>query len=155
MIGLALKLLSFLPNFTTQVADYLHKRADVELQGFKTGTEADTARYQAWLSAQVEINRMKLAANAWWGAKLIILIAGVPAAAHFGAVMLDSIPFPYLWLGDWFLPYFGTHKVGSWGIPKLPAPYDGYQWAIVQSFFIVMPVQTLSSAAGQWLARKR
>lgn len=40
------------------------------------------------------------------------------------------------------------------GIPALPPPYDTYQWAIVQSFFLVMPAMPLANAVSQWLARK-
>jgi hypothetical protein len=149
MIALVLKALSFLPGFTSSVVDYMKAKADVELKGFTTGTDADTARYKAWTEAQTEANRMKVVANGWWGAKLIILTAGWPASVHFAAVMLDSLPF--------WIPLFmdKAHVVGSWGVPKLPTPYDGYQWAIVQSFFIVTPIMPLASAAGQWLARKR
>ncbi len=147
--GILTFLFKFLPGFTGQVTDLLKQRADVELKGFQTGSEQDTLRYKAWVEAQAEANRAKLVANGWWGAKLIILTAGWPASIHFAAVMLDSLPF--------WVPLFmdRAHEIGSWKIPKLPAPYDGYQWMIVQSFFIVTPIMPLASAAGQWLARKR
>lgn len=141
MLNVLFGLLSAIPGLANKFFDWSSKKIDANLDGFKTATGVDLAAFQAWLTASVEVNRMKLAQNAWWGAKLIILTAGFPAALHFGAVMLDSIPFPF-------------HKVGSWGIPKLPSPYDGYQWSIVQSFFLVMPAMTLINAVSQWLNRR-
>jgi hypothetical protein len=138
-VSILFLILNAIPGLAGKFLDWQVKKANVELDGFKTGAEVDLAAFQAHLAAQVEINRMKVAQNAWWGAKLIILIAGIPASLHFGAVFLDTIIPPF----------------GSWGIPRLPAPYDVYQWAIVQSFFLVMPVQTLASAVSQWLGRKR
>lgn len=135
-------LLTAIPGLAEKFLDWQVKRANVELEGFKVGATVDVEAFKAHLAAQVETNRMKMAQNAWWGAKLIILIAGVPSALHFGLVMLDSIPFPY-------------HPPGSWGIVALPKPYDAYQWMIVQSFFLVMPVQTLAGAVSQWLNRRR
>lgn len=121
------------------VLGHVQKLADTELAGFTAGTAADTARTVAYLNFALENNRLKLAQQGWWGARAIILIAGLPASMHFAAVFLDSVIPPY----------------GSWGIPKVPPPYDGYQWAIVQSFFLVAPAMPLASAAASWLARKR
>jgi hypothetical protein len=44
---------------------------------------------------------------------------------------------------------------GSWGIPALPPPYDGYERDIVLSFFIVMPAMPVVGALATWLGRKR
>jgi hypothetical protein len=116
---------------------YLGKRQEVQLDGFRNATGFDLDAYKAALAAQIEINRIRASANAWIGARIITMVAGLPAAMHFGSVMLDS-----------------TFQFG-WGIPKVPAPYDGYEWAIVQSFFIVAPVMPLVSATAAWLSRKR
>jgi hypothetical protein len=142
MISMLSSLIGLIPGLAEKFLDWQVKRANVELEGFKTGATVDMEAFKSYLGAQVENNRLKLAQNAWWGAKVIILCAGLPASIHFGAVMLDSMPLP-------------GHAVGSWGIAALPKPYDTYQWAIVQSFFLVMPVQTLASAAAQWLNRGR
>lgn len=120
---------------------YLSKRADVGLETTKAG-----------LTATVENNKTKVAANGWWGAKLIILTAGLPAALHMGAVFIDTTPF--------WIPLFmdGAHVVGSWGIEKLPPPYDDYQRDIVLSFFIVLPVMQvtggIASAIAGWIAKR-
>jgi hypothetical protein len=116
---------------------YLGKKQEVRLDGFRNATGFDLEAYKAALDAQIETSRFRAAANAWIGARIITMVAGLPAAVHFGAVMLDS-----------------TFRFG-WGIPKVPAPYDGYEWAIVQSFFIVAPAMPLVSATAAWLSRKR
>lgn len=134
--------LKLIPGLAGKFLDWQVQRANVELDGFKTAAGFDNAAYMAWLNATIEINRIKLANNAWWGAKAIILTAGWPCAIHMAAVMLDSMPF------------YG-HAVGAWGIPKPPAPYDGYQRDIVMSFFIIMPAMPVVTAVSQWLGRKR
>lgn len=120
-----------LPGLANGLLQYLNKRADVGLETTK-----------AWLSTIVQNNALKIAANGWWGAKLIILTAGLPMAAHMAAVALDTLIPPF----------------GSWGIPKLPPPYDGYQRDIVLSFFIIMPAMqvtgALASAIQGWLTRR-
>lgn len=131
-----------IPGLAEKFLDWQIKRANIDLEGFKTAAGFDTEAYKAWLSAVTEANNAKLAANAWWGAKLIILTAGWPCAIHLAAVILDSLPF-------W------GHPVGSWGVPRPPAPYDQYERDIVLSFFIVAPAMPLISAASQWLGRRR
>ncbi len=127
---------------------YQEKKLDTNLEGFKTAAGIDSAAYSAYLQAQVVTNGQKLAANAWWGAKLIIFTAGWASALQFTAVMLDSMPF--------WIPLFmaEAHAVGSWGVPKPPAPYDQYQHDILLSFFIVMPAMPVVSAVAQWLGRR-
>jgi hypothetical protein len=132
-------LLGFLPGFATSVLNYLTKKADRELEGFRVGSQVDLEAAKAYLAAQVETNRIKAAANGWWGARMIILIAGLPMACHMAAVALDTLIPPY----------------GSWGIPKLPPPYDGYERDIILSFFIIMPAMPVVSALATWLGRKR
>lgn len=115
---------------------YLGKKEDVKLDGFRNATGFDLEAYKAALDAQIETSRIRISANSWIGARLITMVAGLPAAVHFGAVMLDS-----------------TFQFG-WSVPKVPAPYDSYEWAIVQSFFIVAPAMPLVSATAAWLSRK-
>jgi len=123
------------------IVGYQEKKLDTNLEGFKTASGIDHQAYSAYLQAQVVTNGQKQVANAWWGAKVIIFTAGGAASLHFSAVMLDSMPF-------W------GHEVGSWGVPKPPPPYDGYQRDILLSFFIVMPAMPIVSAVSQWLGRK-
>lgn len=126
-----------LTNLVGAVLTHLDKKTDVALDGFKAGAEADTARYQAALALEAETNRIKAAQNGWWGARLIILLVGVPCAVHFAAVTLDS-----------------TFRF-NWAVAKLPAPYDTYEWVILQSFFLVKLASPLVSATSAWLAARR
>lgn len=119
------------------VIGYLAKRTDANLEGFKAGAGADSERLKALLDAHVEMSRLKAAQNSWWGAKLIVLVAGLPCAIHFAAIMLDS-----------------TFRFG-WGIAKVPEPYSTYEWAVLQSFFLVLPAMPLVSAASAWMRGRR
>lgn len=127
---------------------YQEKKLDTNLEGFKTAAGIDSAAYTAYLNVQVQTNGQKIAANAWWGAKLIILTAGWSASLQFAAIMLDSMPF---WIP---LVMSEAHVVGSWKVPTPPPPYDGYQRDILLSFFIIMPALPIVSAVAQWLGRK-
>jgi hypothetical protein len=132
-------LLGFLPGFASSVLNYLDKRADRELRGFEIGATIDREGRRDYLAALVEVNKIKVAASGWWGAKVIILLSGLPASCHMAAVFLDTLIPPF----------------GSWGIPALPSPYDGYERDIVLSFFIIMPAMPVMGALATWLGRKR
>ena len=139
MFGMILGfLLNVFPKLAEKFFDYQVKKATTEAEAFKSAGGLDLEAFKAHLQANLDNNRLKLAQNSWWGAKLIILLVGIPAALHWAAIFLDTIIPPF----------------GSWGIPKLPAPYDTYQWVIVQSFFLVVPVQTGVNAMAQWLNRR-
>jgi hypothetical protein len=137
MLALGSLLQAVVQGIVGPLFGYLGKKQEVQLDGFRNATGVDLDAYKAALDAQIETSRIRAAANAWIGARIITMVAGLPAAVHFGAVMLDS-----------------TFRFG-WGIPKVPAPYDQYEWAIVQSFFIVAPAMPLVSATAAWLSRKR
>lgn len=139
MFGL---LFGILPGLARSALEYFNKKADVELQGYTTGTQADTERLRYYLAAQVETNRLKLAQQSWWGARLIILITGLPAALHMGAVFVDSTF------------QLGCGSYGCLQVPKIPAPYDTYEYAIVQSFIIITPAQPVLNSFASWLRRK-
>jgi hypothetical protein len=141
LLSVLFSVLKLVPGLADKFFQWQIQKGNIELDGFKTAAGFDMEAYKAWLAATVQTNGQKLAANAWWGAKLIILTAGWPCAIHMAAVILDSMPFP-------------GHPVGAWGIPRPPAPYDQYERDIVMSFFIVAPVMPLVSAAAQWIGRK-
>lgn len=118
-----------------KIADILQKRADAQV-AMRTSDNTTGAQIAAdLLRANVETNKQKLLQQGWWGAKAIILIAGVPAAVHMGAIFLDS-----------------TFTFG-WGIPKIPEPYDSYEERIVLSFFILQPVNGLIGVINAWVRR--
>lgn len=137
-----------IPGLARAALAYFERKQDRELEGFKTATGVDREAFRDYLNASVENNKTRLIANGWWGAKLIILTAGWPASIHMAAVFLDSFA--------WWIPILMSeaHAIGSWGVVKLPAPYDAYQRDIVLSFFIVMPAMPVVSAVATWLGRK-
>jgi hypothetical protein len=47
---------------------------------------------------------------------------------------------------EWLGPRFG--------VLKLPAPYDTFEWAVVSSFFLVHAVNLGKSNVASWLGRK-
>lgn len=142
MWGTMFSIISAIPGLAEKFLDWNIKRANVDLEGFKTGAQVDLDGYRAYLTAQVEVSRIKLAAMSWWGAKAIILVAGLPAAVQFAAVMLDSTPLPF-------------KTIGSWRVPLPPPPYDQWQKEIILSFFILAPAIPIVSAIARWLERKR
>lgn len=152
MLAILFKVISVIPGLAEKFLNWQIQRANVELEGFRVGANVDLEAFRAHLQAQVDNNRLKLAQNSWWGAKLIIIMAGVPAALHFALVILDS-SCPASW--GWNIVNDTTVAGCGFKFAKLPAPYDMYQWAIVQSFFLVMPVQTGVNALAQWLNRRR
>lgn len=137
MIGLLLKI----PQIAMAVIGYLNKQTDATLTAGKDVVIGS-------MQATVENNRLKALQNGWWGAQAIILISGLPCAIHFASVVLDSTPF--------WIPFFmdQAHRVGSWKVPPLPAPYDAYERDIVMSFFVVMPVMSMVGGFVTWLTRR-
>ena len=63
--------------------------------------------------------------------------AGATVLSYFTAIVCDSM----FHLG--------------WEIAKLPAPWDGYAWVILQSFVVMTPAKPLISATAVWLGRTR
>jgi hypothetical protein len=72
------------------------------------------------------------------------LIAGLPPAVHFGLVYIDTILASKAFLGGAFF-----------GVPKLPAPYDTFEWAVVSSFFLVHAVNLGKSNVASWLGSRK
>jgi len=107
-----------------------------QVEGFKSAVGGDVELGQAFLSAQLETNKLKLAQQASPGMRWITIGAGTIVLIYFGAIVLDSIG------------HFG------WAIAKLPPPWDGYAWIILQSFVVLTPAQPILSATAAWIARR-
>jgi len=129
-----------------RIADYLKQKANDDLARFQTGVAADTQIALARLQAEIETRKLQaglLAADrGWWVTAWIRPFIVYPCVLHFAAIVLDSTPF--------WTP-FGIHAIGAWGVPKLPAPYDAYEQAILLSFFIARPFEKVARvfAAGR------
>jgi hypothetical protein len=140
--GLVLKLMGLFGGGAFDVllgrlADYLRAKANDDLARFQTGVQADTqiaiARVNAQIEARKEQAKLMEADRGWWVTAWIRPLIVYPCVAHFGAIVLDS-----------------TFRLG-WGIAKLPPPYDGYEQAIILSFFIARPFEKVARvfAAGR------
>lgn len=126
------------------VFDYLNRKSDAEVEKLRTvvGAERDVLIAQLQANVMAQETRAQLL-MAQWGRpeiRFIIMLIAIPASLHWGAIMLDSMPF--------YIPFFMSeaHIVGSWKVSELPQPYDGYQWLILQSFFVLAPVQVAAGA---------
>jgi hypothetical protein len=111
--------------------------------GFEAAAKSDAAVMQAALTADVQLSAMKVQVYGTRSYRTITLIAGLPPAIHFGLVYIDTILASKAFLGA---AYFG--------VPKLPAPYDTFEWAVVSSFFLVHALGPRASNVSAWLAKK-
>lgn len=113
-----------------RVADYLRQKASDDLARFQTGVQADTQIALLQVNAQIEARKLQVqimeADRGWWVTSWIRPLIVYPCVLHFGAIVLDS-----------------TFAFG-WGIAKLPPPYDGYEQAIILSFFIARPFEKVA-----------
>ena len=140
--GLVLKLIALFGGgafdaLLGRVADILQRKASDDLARYQTGVAADTQIAIAQVSAQIETRKAQAqlmeADRGWRVTAWIRPLIVYPCVLHFGAIVLDS-----------------TFRFG-WGIAKLPPPYDGYEQAIILSFFIARPFEKVARvfAAGR------
>lgn len=119
-----------------RLADLLRQRASDELARFQAGVAADTQIALAQVNAQIEARKLQAqmlqADRGWWVTAWIRPLIVYPCVLHFGAIVLDS-----------------TFSFG-WGIAKLPQPYDGYEQAVILSFFIARPLEKVARVFTAW-----
>jgi hypothetical protein len=112
------------------LAEFLQKRASDDLARFQAGVAADTQIALSQVNAQIEARKLQVqivqADRGWWVTSWIRPLIVYPCVLHFGAIVLDS-----------------TFRLG-WSIAKLPPPYDGYEQAIILSFFIARPFEKVA-----------
>ncbi len=124
-------------NVLGRVADMLRAKASDDLARHQTNVQADTQVALAQITAQIETRKLQAqvmqADRGWWVTAWVRPLIVYPCVIHFGAIVLDS-----------------TFRFG-WGIAKLPPPYDGYEQAIILSFFIARPFEKVARvfAAGR------
>jgi hypothetical protein len=115
----------------TTVAPWLFKTlagAPSAISAYLTSQQnTQLATTQAELAAITATNQ----ARAQWltaiGPMIVTCTAGELVVIYFGSIILDS------------MFHFG------WQIAKLPAPWDGYAWVILGSFFLTSPIMALTS----------
>ncbi|VTZ24344.1 conserved membrane hypothetical protein [Methylocella tundrae] len=130
--------------FVTAWVNYKTNTATIKEQGFAAGAAADATVMQAALANDVQLAALKVQVYGQPINRLIMLIAGVPPALHFGLIFIDTIVASKAFLGA---PFFG--------VAKLPAPYDTFEWAIVSSFFLVHAVTLGTSNVSSWLGKAK
>lgn len=133
-----------LKPFVAHWADFERARLVAGEKGFEAAAASDSAVMQQALKADIELNALKMQIYGRPINRVIMIVAGIPPAVHFGLVFVDTV------LASKFL--FGSP--GPLGVPKLPAPYDAFEWAIVSSFFLVHAVTLGKSNVSAWLGRK-
>ena len=112
----------------------------LEEAGFSAGATADAAIMQTALATEQQNNALKIQVYGHLINRVVMWIAGFPVALHFGLVFVDTIMAAKFAFGAAIL-----------GVPKLPAPYDAYEWAIVTSFFLVQGIHLGTSNVSAWL----
>jgi hypothetical protein len=130
--------------FVAAWTDYERTKLTTGEAGFEAAAKSDATVMQAALTADVQLSAMKVQLYGTPTFRMITLIAGLPAAVHFGLVYIDTILASKAFLGA---VYFG--------VPKLPAPYDTFEWAVVSSFFLVHAVTLGKSNVASWLGGRK
>jgi hypothetical protein len=129
--------------FVAAWTDYERTQLTTNEAGFEAAAKSDAAVMQAALAADVQLSAMKVQLYGTPTYRIITMIAGLPPAVHFGLVYIDTILASKAFLGA---AYFG--------VPKLPAPYDTFEWAVVSSFFLVHALGLRASNVAAWLGKK-
>ena len=129
--------------FVAAWTDFEQTKLTTGEAGFAAAAASDSAVMQAALTADVQLSAMKVQVYGTPTYRVITLVAGLPPAIHFGLVYIDTILASKAFLGA---VYFG--------VPKLPAPYDTFEWAVVSSFFLVHALGPRASNVSAWLGKK-
>lgn len=145
MLSVAVPILNYLfgsiiKPFVAAWTDYERTRLTTGEAGFAAGAAADAAIMQTALTTEQQNNALKIQVYGHWINRAVMWVAGFPAALHFGLVFIDTILASKAFYGAAIL-----------GVPKLPAPYDAYEWAIVTSFFLVQGIHFGTSNVSAWL----
>ncbi len=130
--------------FVAAWTDYERTKLTTGEAGFEAATKSDASVMQTALTADVQLSAVKVQLYGTPAYRVITLIAGLPPAVHFGLVYIDTILASKAFLGA---AYFG--------VPKLPAPYDTFEWAIVSSFFLVHAINLGKSNVASWLSARK
>jgi len=129
--------------FVKAWTDYELTKLKTNEAGFSKAAAADAQIMQTAFANDAQIAALKVHLYGTPTYRIITLVAGLPPAIHFGLVYIDTILASKAFLGA---AYFG--------VPKLPAPYDTFEWAVVSSFFLVHAVNLGKSNVASWLGRK-
>lgn len=148
MLSLILSILNavlgnIITPFVKAWVDYKRTALQTGEAGFEVAANADAAIMSQALDADIKLQALKVEVYGHPINRAVMWIAGLPAAIHFSLVFIDTILASSC--------FFGHPLIG---VPKLPAPYDTFEWAIVSSFFLIQAVHLGASNVAQWLNRK-
>ena len=148
MLALVIPLLNsvlggIIKPFVAAWTDYERTKLTTGEAGFEAAARSDAAVMQAALVSDAQYAAMKVQLYGTRTYRIITLVAGLPPAFHFGLVYVDTILASKAFPGA---AYFG--------VPKLPAPYDTFEWAVVSSFFLVHAVNLGKANVASWLGSK-
>jgi hypothetical protein len=129
--------------FVAAWTDYERTKLTTGEAGFEAAAKSDAAVMQAALVSDAQYAATKVQLYGTRTYRIITLVAGLPPAVHFGLVYIDTILASKAFLG-----------AGYFGVPKLPAPYDTFEWAVVSSFFLVHAVNLGKANVASWLGKK-
>ncbi len=135
---------SFITPFVKAWTDYQSTKLTTGEAGFEKAVAADAQIMQAALVSDVQLAAVKAQVYGTPTNRVITLVAGLPPAIHFGLVYIDTILASKAFLGS---AYFG--------VPKLPTPYDTFEWAVVSSFFLVHAINLGKSNVASWLGGRK
>ena len=129
--------------FVAAWTDYERTKLTTFEAGFEAAAKSDAGVMQAALVSDVQLAALKVQVYGTRTYRIITLVAGLPPSIHFGLVYIDTILASKAFLGAAFF-----------GVPKLPTPYDTFEWAVVSSFFLVHAINLGKSNVTSWLGRK-
>lgn len=113
-----------------QAAHSAKLSADTELAQIKADLQISALNAEMEAHRQVAATRAATAGQ--WEMRLLVLVAGLPPAAHFGAVCLDSA------LPDLF---------PGWVVHALPGPMADWQGSIILGLFGLSAAKVLAVVA--------
>jgi hypothetical protein len=97
----------------------------------------------AALQADMQMAAMKVQVYGSLSYRIITLVAGLPPRCILALFTL---------IRSWRARRSSAPLY--FGVPKLPPPYDTFEWAVVSSFFLVHAVSRGSSNVTQWLSKQ-
>jgi hypothetical protein len=129
-----------LQGFFKQWLAYKSTLATSKEAGAAAAMNADAVTLQELMKSEVQIDALKVQVYGSFTYRVVTLLVGIPIGVHFALIFADTI------LASKFL--YGASVLG---VPSAPAPYDGYEWTVVASFFLVHAVNQGTSNLTKWL----
>ncbi len=131
-----------LGGIITAITGIFGKMSDNDTTKLTTaiGADKDVAIAQMQAQANAYHDRVDML-KGMWITQWLITAALIPPILHQGLIYLDSVPL--FW-----------HAVGSWEVPKAPAPYDEREWSMIASLLGIQTAMTFGLGITRLLLRK-